>query len=113
MLDMLDPHWKAQVLKKRSKGEGRCQGRFVHAEAWAGMDPWCYSSSATGHCGHWGLSRCAKGKVTMKSLGHLGDDQAAHPGIQEARFLFSQVNTPKATKRCWIFSGSEQREEKN
>lgn len=41
MLDVLDPHWEAQILMKRGKGEGRYQGRFVHAEAWAGMDSWC------------------------------------------------------------------------
>lgn len=81
VLDVLDPCWEAQAFMKRRKGEGRCQGRFEHAEAWAGMDSWCYSSSATGHCGHRGLGRCAKGKVTMQNLGFLGDDQAAPSGI--------------------------------
>lgn len=76
MLDVLDPHWEAQILMKRRKDEGRCQGRFEHAKAWAGMDSWYYRSPATGHCG-----RCAKGNVTMQSLGFLGDDQAAPPGI--------------------------------
>lgn len=81
MLDVLDAHWEAQILIRRRKGEGRCLGRFEHAEAWAGMDSWCYSSSATGHCACWGLGRYAKRKVTMQSLGILGDDQVAPPGI--------------------------------
>lgn len=39
MLDVLDPHWEAQILMKRRKGEGRCQGRFEHAEACQGWIP--------------------------------------------------------------------------
>lgn len=84
----------------------------LHAVGWPGC--WMCSARAAAHlpqdtASTEGITEVPQVKWPCKVLGLLGDDQAAPPDIWEGRFPLSQVNAPKATKRHWFCSESEQK----